>query len=66
MGMTTALIVNIALDAIAFSGILGLAFWAIKTGERDAPARLEAAHWHVNGKGPTKLNGEGPTKSKAA
>jgi hypothetical protein len=54
MSMTTALIVNIALDAIAFSVILGLGLWAIKTGERDAPVRLEAEHWHVNGKGPTK------------
>ncbi|MDT4932665.1 MAG: hypothetical protein QOK11_557 [Pseudonocardiales bacterium] len=66
MGMTTALIVNIALDAIAFSAILGLAFWAIKTGERDAPGQLEAAPWHVNGKGPRHVNGKGPTKSEAA
>jgi len=50
MDMTTALIVNIALDLSAFAGVLALAAWAIKTGERDAPRRLRAARPQVGPK----------------
>jgi hypothetical protein len=35
MGMTTALIVNLALYAIPFAAVLALTVWAIKTGERE-------------------------------
>jgi hypothetical protein len=34
MDMTAALIVNIVLGLAAFTGISGLAAWAIRTGER--------------------------------
>jgi hypothetical protein len=43
MSMTTAMIVNLALGLTAFTAILGLAAWAIRTGDRDAPGRFATA-----------------------
>ena len=42
MAMTTAVIVNIALGAIVFAGIIALAAWGIRTGERDDARHLRA------------------------
>jgi hypothetical protein len=36
MDLTAALILNIALGLLAFTGIGGLATWAIRTGERSS------------------------------
>jgi hypothetical protein len=37
MDLAAALIVNIALGVVAFTSILALAWWAIKTGEHGPP-----------------------------
>jgi len=39
MGMTTALLVNVALGVIAACSTLVLAAWAIRTGEPEPPGR---------------------------
>jgi hypothetical protein len=39
MGMSAALILNIALDLLAFGSIAALASWAIRTGEREPPGQ---------------------------
>lgn len=45
MSMTTTVILNVALDLAVLSAILGLAAWAIRTGQHDIQrARARRAH----------------------
>jgi hypothetical protein len=43
MGMTTTLMINIALDVVVSTGVLALAAWAMMTGERDRVLEAERA-----------------------